>query len=277
MNLEERAKSMKQEIFGQMLKTRPGKYERFLRLLKSFKHIPFNSKRGNFLESYYALMRYIDDVVDGDLPRPPIYWFKEDFVRARIDFSTNPSNPRENIDYLMLYCLNLRKEFGEDFSRETTDILYTMLFDAKRFGKNLVFPQKELDHHFYQLDIRGTGIATLKLFREDPGKFPYVEPLALANRIYTVLRDFEEDVRAGYMNIGAEDVKKYNIDSQMLSKENEGVSEWFTDQAISGLNLLEQHRQNMVSADFRLPTVLACRFVYEKPSREYFERVVKKS
>ena len=63
-----------------MLNTRGWKYRVFLRYLKLFKYLAFAPKRGEFLESYYTLMRYIDDVLDGTRGAR----FKS--VRARKDF-----------------------------------------------------------------------------------------------------------------------------------------------------------------------------------------------
>ena len=57
---------MRNRVFKHMLKTRGWKYRAFLRYLRFFKYAAFAPTRGEFLESYYVLMRFLDDVVDGD-------------------------------------------------------------------------------------------------------------------------------------------------------------------------------------------------------------------
>ena len=56
---------MRNRVFKHMLKTRGWKYRAFLRYLRFFKYAAFAPTRGEFLESYYVLMRFLDDVVDG--------------------------------------------------------------------------------------------------------------------------------------------------------------------------------------------------------------------
>ncbi len=61
-------KKMRSKVFQHMLRTRGWKYRAFLRYLRLFKYVALAPTRGKFLESYYTLMRYLDDVVDGDIP-----------------------------------------------------------------------------------------------------------------------------------------------------------------------------------------------------------------
>lgn len=61
---------MRARVFRHMLKTRGWKYRAFLRYLRLFKYFAFSPTCGAFLESYYTLMRYLDDIVDGDTPLP---------------------------------------------------------------------------------------------------------------------------------------------------------------------------------------------------------------
>ena len=62
LNLESHARMMRSRIFRHMLETRGWKYRSFLRYLRVFKYAAFSWNRGEFLECYYTLMRYLDDI-----------------------------------------------------------------------------------------------------------------------------------------------------------------------------------------------------------------------
>ena len=98
-----------------MLNSRGWKYRTFLRQLCFFKYAAFAPRRGEFLESYYTLMRYLDDVVDGDAVLPEGYLDGIDYLAQKIAFSKKLVNPKDEVDYLMIYCFKLAEAFGEDF------------------------------------------------------------------------------------------------------------------------------------------------------------------
>ena len=50
---------MRNRVFEHMLKTRGWKYRSFLLYLRLFKYAAFAPVRGEFLESYYVLMRFL--------------------------------------------------------------------------------------------------------------------------------------------------------------------------------------------------------------------------
>ena len=173
MNKNERiARRFKRTIFNHMLKTRGKKYGWFLLSLKSFRYLTLSSIYGDLIEYYYVLMRYIDDVVDGDYPLPKSYFSKEFFVKKRLEFLENLDSPSEEVDYVLLHCIKLSNRLGFGIIQETKDILSSLYFDAKRYGKNQIFTKKELFEHFYLLDIKGTITNCLKFFTENPKKYP---------------------------------------------------------------------------------------------------------
>ena len=123
-------KELRSDIFQHMLRTRGLKYRTFLWHLRSFKYVAFAPIRGEFLESYYTLMRYLDDVVDGDAPLSRSYTTEIEYILEKIEFSKHPHHPKDEIDFLMQYCIQLAEKFGQDFEEETNDILKCLLFDA---------------------------------------------------------------------------------------------------------------------------------------------------
>ncbi|QEC69134.1 hypothetical protein FRZ67_18110 [Panacibacter ginsenosidivorans] len=274
-NLGIHAKEMRLKVYRHMLETRGSKYRSFLRYLRFFKYISFTWRRGDFLESYYTLMRYLDDIVDGDAPLPDGYNNGADYMVDKIKFSRNPVNPVDEVDYLMLYCFNVAEGFGETFHEETTDILNSLLFDARRRGKLMIFPEKELSMHFHILDIRGTIKATLKIFKEDPAKYPLLEPLGTASRYEYDLDDFEDDIKAGYVNISAEDCSLFGIGADELhNKNSDAVRAWFAHHAQKGMELLEEHHRLLPQGKFSLLARGTFPLVYELPAKRLFERIL---
>ena len=277
-DLERRIQDFRREIYENMVRTHVENKTNitwFVLALKSFKYFPGNEIRGEFLDSYYALMRYIDDVVDGDAQLPEGYQSREEFVQRRVSFSHYPQNPVESVDHLMAYCFGLAKRMGHDFSQETQDMASSMLFDARRMGKGTIFSERELFHHFYLLDIRGCIVASLKVFGEYPLKYKALEDLGIAVRIYYNLRDFDSDLKAGLVNIPAEDFKRLSMTVDSLDDRfSVSVQQWFKEQAAKGMASLAKHRLRMMTVDFRLLTRTTLYTVYERPARRYFQSVL---
>lgn len=269
---------MRNRVFKHMLETRGWKYRAFLRYLRFFKYVAFAPTRGAFLESYYVLMRFLDDIVDGDAPLPPGFSSESEYIADKIRFSKNPANPKDEVDYLMVYCFKLAEKFGEEFSAETDDILHSLLFDANRRSKMLIFSQKELMHHFHLLDIRGTIKATLKVFKDDPEKYTLLEPLGVACRYQYDIEDIQTDLAAGYVNISQEECAQHNITKEDLSNpDSPKVKEWLQARALAGLKLLEEHHRRLPEGRFSLLQKWTFSLVYESPARKVFNQTLSES
>lgn len=273
-----KVKLIRSKVYTHMLETRGWKYRSFLRHLRIFKYLAFSPVRGEFLESYYTLMRYLDDIVDGDAPLPEGYSCGYDYLLEKIEFSQCPSIPKDETDELMLYCFELAKRFDEDFQSETKDILDSLLFDSKRRSTGKIFPEEELNYHFHQLDIRGTIRATLKIFKDNPEKYLLLEPLGKACRFEYDIEDFESDIKAGYVNISQEECTRFMISPEDLQNSaSPKIQAWLCHHAQEGLNLLEAHHRNLPKGNFTVLERLVFRYVYEKPARKTFEYCLAKS
>lgn len=262
---------MRTQIYSHMLATRGWKYRSFLRFLRLFKYISFAPKRGSFLELYYVLMRFLDDVVDGDAPLPEGYQTPREYLEEKIAFSQSLSSPRDAIDHLMLHCFELAKGFGAEFGQETGDILNSLLFDAKRRGTWQVFPETVLREHFHQMDIRGTIRATLKIFRDDPSKYPVLEPLGLACRYQYDIEDIASDLSEGYVNICREEIEALGIGPEELrDPASPGVQRWLRKHALEGMQLLGEHHKQVRSGNFSRLARATFPLVYAWPARRVF-------
>lgn len=266
---------MRNRVFKYMLETRGWKYRVFLRYLRFFKYVAFSPTRGEFLESYYVLMRFLDDIVDGDAPLPQGYRSESDYIAEKIKFSKNPIHPKDEVDHLMLYCFQLSEKFGEEFGAETEDILNSLLFDANRRGKMIIFPKKELMHHFHLLDIRGTIKATLKVFKDNPEKYRIIEPLGVACRYQYDIEDIETDLAAGYVNISQEECAQFNIVKEDLNNPYSlNIKRWLYQHAKDGMQLLKEHRRRLPEGNFSLLEKWTFSLVYEHPARKTFKKII---
>jgi phytoene/squalene synthetase len=256
-------------IRGDGSKDRRSKYQYFLMFLRIPKYII--KERGNFLESYYVFMREIDDIADRD----KILIYPEKFIERKIEFARNPANPSDELDDVLLYCYKTCNSLGIDLKQETEDLLSSMLFDARRYGKMKIFQEEELFYHFNLLDIRGCEQACLKFYNEDPRKLDIVKHLGLASRIYCNLRDYEEDIQKGFVNISEEDIIRLGISINNLADRNSNqIKIWFKEQAAKGIDLLEEHKKIIGSGNFGLLAKLTFPIVYEIPARKYFNRIL---
>lgn len=271
---EKRAKAMRSKVFEHMLNTRGLKYRTFLWHLRSFKYLAFAPTRGEFLESYYVLMRYLDDVVDGDAPLPADHHCEAEYLLEKIAFAQNPIGARDEVDDLMLYCFELADRFGEDFQSETNDILNCLLFDARRKGKGIIYSQSKIANHFYLLDIRGTIRATLKVFNDDPEKFQILEPLGTACRHQFNIDDIAADLEVGYVNIAQEECDLFDISREELRTRSYKLDKWLQHHAREGMALLAEHHKKLPQGDFSTFQKIVFKYVYELPARRTFEKVL---
>lgn len=275
-SLEKRVHHIRKQVYDDLFKTRGDKYKWFLRSIHSFRYFPGERLRGEFLETYYALMRMIDDIVDGDGPKKVPTKDRARYVKERIDFANNGSYPKDEADYLMKYCFELGDRLGIEFRDENDSILRSMLFDAGRVGSLKQFPRNVLDKHFFDLDVNGCVRGTLKIFGEDPSKFSLLAPLGIASRVYYNLRDFVDDTEKGFINIPKEDCQTFGITVEMLSRRDfSRVVPWMNLQAVYGLRLIEEAKLRSSSSGFSHFTRATLSAVYAMPSRRYFNKVLK--
>ena len=266
---------MRSRVYAHMIQTRGWKYRSFLRSLRMFKYLSFSPIRGEFLELYYVLMRYLDDIVDGDAPLPEKYSSESEFIRDKIRFSRQLSSPQDEADYLMLRCFELADKFNQDMAEETEDILNSLLFDADRKGKYAIFPKSVLETHFHKMDIRGTIRATLKVFNDDPEKYEILEPLGTACRYQYDIEDLKTDLAAGYVNITEEEMAELGLRLDDLKNiAMDKLQLWVHKHAREGVELLDQHKKNLPAGNFSWLAKAAFPVVYEWPARKTFRTVL---
>ncbi len=282
MGLEEEVENEILATLSSLSNRNSRKYGLFVAGLRGFKYLPSvvlsqGGVRGRFLEAYYTYMRKIDDVADGDAPLPAGYRSASSFIAAKLEFSQGLASPKDIFDKLLLHSYALAEQFGQRFHQETQDILGSMLFDANRRGKNVLFQEADLNDHFYRMDIEGTIRAALKIYGEDPKKDQLLVPLGIATRIHYNLRDYGEDIESGFINVSSEDCLRLGIRRKDIPNQSStSVQMWKKDQAIKGLELLREHH-HVTKEKFSFLARLTFPLVYSNPAQRYFEKVLNAS
>ena len=111
--------------------------------------------------------------------------------------------------------------------------------------------------------------------REDPDKYIWLEALGTATRYHYDLQDFEEDIKAGYVNIPEEDCNRFGISRESLHDiRAPGIQNWFRHHAKEGMLLLEKHRLELRKGNFSLLARATFPLVYEGPARNYFRKIL---
>jgi len=274
MNLEQNLVLSRIETRQRMSK-RNSKYIWWLRAMEHSGLLFGNADMGRMFEVDYLWMREVDDIVDGHLELPHEYATKEQYVMEKRKVLKAVLEPHDRTDGLIALSEDLSKKTGIDLQNERDMILESMLFDARRFGTRQIFPEQELNEYFYRCDIEGTARGTLKMFREDPEAHGYIYPLGAAVRIHYNLRDFEEDIQAGYVNVSEEDCSKFGITPEDLQNHSsESVRAWFQSEAVRGMGYLQQHKDIIGNAGFKPISRFVIHLYHEIPTQKFIKNIL---
>ncbi|HLC76006.1 MAG TPA: squalene/phytoene synthase family protein [Candidatus Peribacterales bacterium] len=245
--------------------------------MRSIKYLACQPKRGELLESIYALMRYLDDIADRDSSLPKGYSSAMQYIQRKIDFAQGQQNPQDPAEKLLLHCLELAQQIDENIRSEINDILQSLHFDAKRRNPDSLqcLPREELQHHFYSLDIRGTIGLCLKLAQEHEVQIADLRALGEASRIEYSIKDFADDIRAGFNNVPIEDAEALGLSTEeMRDSSSEKVQQWLYQEAERGMGLLANHRARLPTMRLQRLTKAALWFMYERPANRLFRHIL---
>jgi len=255
---------------------RKKKYKWFLRGIGALKLVTDTKEQAGVIENFYVAMRYIDDVVDGDV-KPPEGYTPIQYVKEKIEFVETDRPPKDDIEKLISLSFRLGTEFGHDYHEDAKDIIGSLLFDAERRGTHTIFDEKTLHDHFYALDIKGTIKGALKVVGENMNLYEVIEPLGEAVRIYYNLRDFRDDIQAGLVNISSEDCERFHITKDTLKSggyaTHMGVHAWFIDQAKKGLALMDEYHKKKEGVTMRPATEATLKLGFERKAKSFMTAV----
>ena len=195
----------------------------FEKYIFKFDKIPKYKERGLLLRNYYFLMRYLDDIIDGDILIKDYITIddKIKYLEEKLSNFTNKSNPKDDVDKMIKECLLLAEDIGFSMENESKFIINSLIFASLKYSISLslkIVSSDELNKHFYDLDILGTVSGCLKIYNENEENINALYYLGKASRKYYDMRDFVEDIKRGLVNISREDIQKFNITENDIYK-----------------------------------------------------------
>lgn len=267
-NIKREANRFQQYVFSSLVNRDKKKYNKFILLIRLFKYFPGQWRKGKFLELYYAIMRYFDDIADGDHRVPDGYSSASSYLEARSAILQGSLiEKREDVDELLSYAFSLAQSFDGVFIEETIMILKTLLFDAQRRLGEIpkAISRKQLRYHNYNLDIFGTIRICLVLFGENKEEYRRLAPLGVAVRTHYDVRDLHTDINAGLINIPLEDLDDIGVGVDQLNDvSNTKIEPYFVRETNRALKLLKAHRRILKTTNFSWITRFVLWFIYER-------------
>ena len=191
-----------------------------------------NKSKRDYLNLCFAYLRFVDDLIDN--PNTPIYE-KREFVENQkklisLCFKEEYSKlSPETIEeaallYFSEYALSSNNKI---LLNGIEDMVNALNMDVRRLEDSGVFSNSEFDNY---IKLMSTSLyKILSTFLSTDSKHLDEEfYLMLFTANAQIIRDFEEDIDTGFINISKEDVEKYKLDLSNL-KIDKNFSTWLND------------------------------------------------
>lgn len=180
-----------------------------------------------YLNLCYAYLRWVDDFVDN-----PQHNIREkiSFVgRQKIlidDFSSSKQAAQISFEesflfHLIKFALSRQKTFLIDALKMLVD---TIEMDALRLVHNGVYNKEEMKTYIEKNSKAFFDIITWFVAPNNPYTSQNIYCGKFATRLF-MLRDFEDDVKIGFINITKEDLERYDLDEHSLYI-NKNLNKW---------------------------------------------------
>lgn len=127
------------EIMKEQFKRKNFKYRIFfigLLLEKYIFKIDNYDKRGLLLRNYYFLMRYLDDIIDGDIIINNYKTIDDriNYLEEKLNIFIYKKTPKDNVDKMIYECHLLAHNIGFSLENETKSIINSLIFDGNRLA-----------------------------------------------------------------------------------------------------------------------------------------------
>ncbi|HSP89079.1 MAG TPA: squalene/phytoene synthase family protein [Ignavibacteriaceae bacterium] len=175
----------------------------------------------DYINLCFSYLRYADDIVDNpDLPVNQ----KKKFIEHQKNLISliykknfpEPSGIEEAcLIHFAEYSLSTNNLLLLD---EVKNMIDALDMDVHRLENSGIFSNEELDHY---INLMSKSVFNI-LYSFTLPKSGYREEFFLGSKFTTIalmIRDLEEDIDAGFINIPAEDIKHYNIDLSNLKRD----------------------------------------------------------
>lgn len=193
----------------------------------------------DYLNLCYGYLRWVDDVVDD--PTISLSEKNEFINRQRLLIKSYQNNfeeiPTTIEEYFLYYFIEFASKNNlKELIDSVSQMVETISWDVNRLEKDGLFSQEQLNNY---INTQSKSIADI-LYNfvsvSDHNKKNYNNyDILTANTRLFMIRDLEEDISAGFINISEEDIKKYNLDITNL-KQDRNLSTWIENQINSILD-----------------------------------------
>jgi hypothetical protein len=214
----------------------------------------------------YVYLRWVDDFVDN--PETAINKKKEfiEYQKTLIESLYNPINAETtkieeaSLIYFAEYALLSDNKVLLD---EVKNMVEALSMDVYRLESSGVFSNSKLNLYIELMSKSLFNILCVFVFP----KSEYREEYFLGMKFTTIalmIRDLEEDIDAGFINIGIEDIKRYNLDLGNL-KNDRNLSLWLSDRIkyLFGILYEEAAQIKCLPVKFRIYTYYS--LIYRLP------------
>ena len=217
------------------MKNKPFKKRVFFRLIgqlpKLYQTYNFEQpeQRAEFVRFYYDVLRYIDDVVDGDTATTDGKLIEkaaaQDFVNR---LKTEQfSSEDEGIRVVLEYCHELADQIGlEGFKNKNLQLLDSLEFDLERRGditddKIILSSDQEIQQRYF-MNFIDPCFGLMAQTVDQPTMTEPMREIGRASRRYYNLEDLFEDISRGLINVSREDASKFGLDEDSFL----GLAQW---------------------------------------------------
>ena len=223
------------------------------------------SKR-EYIKLCFTYLRWVDDIVDGQSLN--IYQKKKFIEHQKNLISLLHENGNVAPSVIEEACLIHFAEYAISTGNlllldEVKNMVDAMSMDVYRLENSSLFSNNELNHY---IELMSKSFFNI-LYCFSLPKSGYREEFYLGAKFTTIalmIRDLEEDIDAGFINIGAEDINRYKLDIKNL-KEDKNLSHWIADRIkyIFGLLYEEAALLKHLPLKFRIITYYS--LIYRLP------------
>lgn len=253
---------------------REKKYKRFIArmfqvpMLWQVAGLPHHKERQEGFILAYTYPRLVDEIGDGDTPEKIPPEKRIPYLKKRLkNLEDGTLDPKDQADALAIRILSdiaaIDPLYVHAARQRLAQILGSVIFDVERAAVRKgntwkLCSRKELEEHFYTLDIEGVVGLSLFFFgfKDSPYNMSMLAPLGRASRTSYNIRDFSKDIREGLCNIPKEDFETFGMTYDDLQKAAEAespagfpekVTDWLRKEALRGYELLQEYKDQRIT------------------------------
>jgi len=223
------------------------------------------SKR-DYLNLSFTYLRWVDDIVDN--PGTPVFE-KKKFIEYQKNLVSSLYN-NDNFESAIIEeaCIFYFAEYAKSINNyilldEVKNMVEALGMDVYRLECSGIFSNAGLDHY---IELMSKSLFNI-LRNFCPPEPKYRKDFYLGAKFTTIalmIRDMEEDIDAGFINIGAEDIELYKLDIKNL-KNDKKFSLWLADRIKYIFDLLNNELTQLQYMPLKLRILTCYSLAYRLP------------